>query len=205
MEDFTLFDAGVGAIVLISGILAYSRGVTRELMSIAGWVGAAIVAFYFAPQAEPFVREIPVLSDLVGDNCELGIFTAFAGVFVIALIVISLFTPLVAGAIQKSALSPIDAGLGFLFGIIRGIALVLVLLIVYDFFIAGGEGYEVVETSKTRVVLAEQQETLAEYIPTDIPDWLIQPYNTLTADCPGTPIELDGAANPVDDAATDSN
>lgn len=205
MEDFTLFDAGVGAVILISGILAYSRGATRELMSIAGWVGAAVVAYYFAPQAEPFIREIPVLSDLVGENCELGIFTAFAGVFVIALIIISLFTPLIAGAIQKSALSPIDAGLGFLFGIIRGIALVLALLIVYDFFIAGGEGYETVETSKTRVVLAEQQEAMSDYIPTDIPDWLIQPYNTLTQDCPGAPIPLDEATAPVDDTTTESN
>ncbi len=199
MEDLTLFDGVVAAIILISGVLAYSRGITREIMSIAGWIGAAVVAFYFAPQAEPFVREIPVISDLVGENCELGILTAFAGVFVVALIIIALFTPLISGAIQKSALSPVDSGLGFLFGLVRGVVLIIAVLIVYDFFVAGGEGYPMVADSKTVELLSEQQQSFAEYIPTSItelPDWVIEPYNTLMADCPGEPIPTDEAAVP---------
>ena len=199
MEDLTLFDGAVAAVLLISAILAYSRGITREIMSIAGWIGAAVVAFYFAPQAEPFVREIPVITDLVGDNCELGILTAFAGVFVIALIIIALFTPLISGAIQKSALSPVDSGLGFLFGLVRGVILIIAVLIVYDFFIAGGEGYPVVTDSKTVELLSEQQQQFAQYIPTsvsDLPDWLIKPYNDLMIDCPGEPIPTGGDATP---------
>ncbi len=195
MEDLTLFDGAVAAVILISAILAYSRGVTREIMSIAGWVGAAVVAYYFAPQAEPFVREIPVVSDLVGENCELGILTAFAGVFVIALIVIALFTPLISGAIQKSALSPVDSGLGFLFGVLRGVILILAVLMVYDFFIAGGEGYAMVSDSKTMELLSDQQEEFQEYIPTsisDLPDWIVEPYNNLMADCPGAPLPTVG-------------
>ena len=53
MEGFTLVDAGVAGIIVLSAILAYSRGFVREAMAIAGWVGAAFLAFLFAPQAQP--------------------------------------------------------------------------------------------------------------------------------------------------------
>jgi len=185
MEDFTLFDGGVAAILLISAVLAFSRGFVREILSIAGWVGAGVVAFYFSPQVVPLVQEIPVLNDIIGDNCELGILTAFAGVFAVALVVIALFTPLISGAVQKSALGSLDGGLGFLFGIARGVLLIVVALVAYDFFIAGGDGFPIVEDSKTRVVLADQQERMQDYIPTEIPDWLIEPYEQLTASCTG--------------------
>lgn len=189
MEDFTLFDGGVAAILFISAVLAYSRGFVREILSIAGWIGAGIVAFYFSPQVVPLIQEIPVLNDIIGDNCELGILAAFAGVFAIALVIIALFTPLVSGAVQKSALGSLDGGLGFLFGIVRGVLLIVVALVAYDFFIAGGEGFPVIEDSKTVVILAEQQESMKDYIPTDIPDWLIDPYNDLMASCTGEVIE----------------
>jgi len=42
MDSFTLVDGASIAILLISAILAYSRGLTRELLSIAGWIAAAI-------------------------------------------------------------------------------------------------------------------------------------------------------------------
>lgn len=189
MEDFTLFDGGVAAILFISAVLAYSRGFVREILSIAGWIGAGIVAFYFSPQVVPLIQEVPFLSDIIGDNCELGILAAFAGVFAVSLVVIALFTPLISGAVQKSALGSLDGGLGLLFGLVRGVLLIVVALVAYDFFIAGGEGFPVVEDSKTRVVLAEQQDRMQEYIPTEIPDWLVEPYNALTASCTGEVIE----------------
>ncbi|OUS08258.1 colicin V production CvpA [Rhodobacterales bacterium 52_120_T64] len=194
MEDFTLFDGGVAAILFISAVLAYSRGFVREALSIAGWIGAGIVAFYFSPQVVPLVQEIPILADIIGDNCELGILAAFAGVFAIALVIIALFTPLISGAVQKSALGSLDGGLGFLFGLARGVLLIVVALVAYDFFIAGSEGFPVVEDSKTRVILAEQQTRMQEYIPTDIPEWLIEPYEQLTASCTGDAVTEEEAA-----------
>jgi len=73
MEGFTIIDGIVAAIVVISALLAFSRGFVREVMAIAGWVGAAILAFIFADQAEPLVKQIPVLGDFIGDSCELSI------------------------------------------------------------------------------------------------------------------------------------
>ena len=38
----------------------------REVMAIAGWIAAAVLAFIFAPQVEPLVSEIPVVGDFLG-------------------------------------------------------------------------------------------------------------------------------------------
>ena len=94
MEGFTLVDAGVAGIIVMSAVLAYSRGFVREGMAIAGWVGAAVLAFVFAPTVQPLIKEVPVLNSFIADNCELSIVAAFAAVFAVGLIVASLFTPL---------------------------------------------------------------------------------------------------------------
>ena len=55
MEGFTIIDAVVAGIIVISALLAYSRGLVREAMAIAGWIGATVLAFIFAPQVQPLL------------------------------------------------------------------------------------------------------------------------------------------------------
>ena len=78
MEGFTLIDGLVALVIVLSAILAYSRGLVREAMAIAGWVGAAVLAFVFAESAQPVVKDIPVLGDFLKDSCELSIIVALA-------------------------------------------------------------------------------------------------------------------------------
>ena len=120
MENFTAVDGGAALVIILSAILAYSRGLVRELMAIVGWIGAAVVAFLFAPSAMPLVKEVPMVGEFLNDSCELSVIVAFAGVFAIGLIVMALFTPLFASVIQRSALGGIDQALGFVFGVARG-------------------------------------------------------------------------------------
>lgn len=147
MEGFTIVDAGVAVIILFSAILAYSRGFVREALAIAGWVAAAMLAYVFAPQAEPLVREIPVLRDFL-DNCTASTIAAFAAVFAVALIVFALFTPVFSALVQRSALNAIDQGLGFLFGVLRGMLLVVIALVIYQFAI-GTQGIAAVDNSRS--------------------------------------------------------
>ena len=137
MEGFTIIDGVVAVVIILSALLAYGRGFVREAMAIAGWIAAAVIAFLFAPRVEPLVREIPVVGEFVTDSCELSIIVAFALVFAVALIVVSLFTPLFSSVVQRSALGGIDQGLGFLFGVARGILLVAIAFFVYDTVITG--------------------------------------------------------------------
>jgi membrane protein required for colicin V production len=140
MQAFTLVDGIVLALIALSAILAFARGLVRESLSIIGWIVAGLAGFYFAPMLEPLMREVPFLRDLLGTNCELGVLAGFAVAFAVALILISFVTPLLAGAVQNSALGPVDQGLGFLFGIARGVLLVVIGLIVYRTVFGDGGG-----------------------------------------------------------------
>ncbi|MFN3664007.1 CvpA family protein [Yoonia sp.] len=186
MDGFTLVDAGVAVIVLLSGVLAYSRGLVRELMAILGWIGAAVVAFIFADQVEPLVRQIPVVGDFIGDSCELAIIAAFAAVFAIALVIVSIFTPLFSSAIQRSAIGGLDQGLGFFFGVLRGILLVAVAFFVYDTIFAAQQ-FAVVDNSRSASVFAQLTGRIEEQNPEQALGWITQQYQNLVGNC-GAPV-----------------
>jgi len=182
MEGFTIVDAVVAVIILISAILAYSRGLVREVLAIAGWVAAAVAAFYLTPMGVPLVKEIPVLNEFLADSCELSIIVAFVCAFVLALIVLSILIPLFSSAVQRSAVGGVDQGLGFLFGVLRGALLVVVALIVYDRVLIG-DPIPAVDDSRTVAIFAEVQESLAASIPEEAPNWIVARYEELVGDC----------------------
>jgi membrane protein required for colicin V production len=182
MEGFTIVDGVVAAIILISAILAYSRGFVREGMAIAGWVAAAVVAYIFAPQAVPLVKEIPYLNEYLAESCELSVIAAFAGVFAFALVAASIFTPLLSALIQRSALSGLDQGLGFLFGVLRGILLVVIALVIYDRVVLS-ETIPMIDDSRTAKIFARAQTAINEQIPEDAPGWITERYEALVSSC----------------------
>jgi membrane protein required for colicin V production len=182
MEGFTLVDAVVAVVIVLSAILAYSRGLVREIMAIAGWIGAAVLAFIFAPAAQPLIRELPVVGEFLGDSCELSMIAAFAVVFAIGLVLAALFTPLFSSVVQRSSLGGVDQGLGFLFGVARGVILVAVAFIVYDRAVTANT-VPMVDNSRSAKVFANFQANIDNSIPADAPGWIVQRYNDLTAKC----------------------
>ena len=110
MDGFTLVDGIVAAVIILSAILAYSRGFVRESLAILGWIGAAVLAFIFAPAVRPLIAQIPYLNSLIADNCELGTIAGFAVVFALALVLFSILTPLFSSVVQRSALGGVDQG-----------------------------------------------------------------------------------------------
>lgn len=182
--DFTLFDGGVAIVIVLSAVLAFSRGFVREALAIGGWIVAAIVAYMFAAQATPLVKEIPVISDFL-DNCAPATVAGFFVVFVAALVVFALFAPLFSSLVQRSAFNAIDQGLGFLFGALRGVLLVAVALVVYDFVTGSDAGavamvddsqtVQVFDRAKSRISgdIADQQSAM---------DWLTVKFEELMAE-----------------------
>ncbi|MBA3910657.1 MAG: colicin V production CvpA [Rhodobacter sp.] len=206
MENLTAIDGGAALIIIVSSILAFSRGLVRELMAILGWVGAAIAAYYFAPGVQPLVKELPVVGEFLSDSCELSVVAAFAGVFVVGLIVAALFTPLFSGAVQRSALGGIDQALGFLFGAARGVLLIAIAFIVYD-RVLSDQAIPMIDDSRTALVFANFQANIDENIPTDAPGWIVERYNDLTNICAagGAPVTLEVAPTPAPEAPAAGN
>ena len=178
MEGFTIVDGIVAVVIILSAVLAYSRGFVREALSIGGWALGAVVAYVFAPSVQPLMKEITVLSDFLGDSGELAMIAAFAVVFAASLIVFSIITPLFAGAVQRSALGGIDRGLGFLFGVLRGAVLVAIAFLVYERVIVS-DPIPMVDDSRTAIVFSQLSETLDEQLPQDVPGWIASRYDEL--------------------------
>ena len=117
-----LVDLSVIAVVAISAILGLSRGFVREMLGLGSWLLAAYGAFRFGPQV------LPMANKAIG-NPDIADVAAYAGVFLVLVIVLSLLANLVGRLVRVSALGGLDRTLGLAFGILRGVAVMVLLYI----------------------------------------------------------------------------
>lgn len=181
----TLVDAGVAVVVVLSGILAYSRGMTREVFAIGGWIIAAALAFYLTPMVEPLIRELPVIGNFLGGSCVMSTITAFTLVVAAALLVLSVFTPILSSSVLDSVIGPVDRVLGFVFGIARGILLVAVAYMIYNSVSAGTEEWPPIANAESRVIFDEVAAQISANLPGEMPPWFADRIDALMAPCGG--------------------
>ncbi len=108
-------DVIVLAIVAFSGMLGFLRGMVREVLGLAAWVGAAFAAWWFFPKVQPLARQVIANPDIADP-------VAFGAVFLFVLIVLSLVARSLGGAVRRSALGGLDRTLGLVYGLARGAA-----------------------------------------------------------------------------------
>ena len=209
MDGFTIIDGIVAVVIILSAILAYARGFVRESLAILGWIGAAVLAFIFAPTVRPMVAQIPGLNRFLADSCELATIAGFAAVFALGLVLFSIITPLFSSVVQRSALGGVDQGMGFLFGVARGILLVAIAFIVYDRVMASTP-VAVVDNSRSVQVFNRMTGQLDAEIPQDAPGWITNRYNELVNGCTGTAVTTPepaptGAQSPAETAPAPAN
>lgn len=118
----TLLDYAVLAIIGFSVLLSVIRGLVREVLALAAWAIAFVVAWMFGGQLAAIMpAEIP------GE--ELRLLAGFATVFFIVLLAMSLVAMGVSQLIKSAGLSAEDRMLGALFGLARGITVVMFLVL----------------------------------------------------------------------------
>jgi membrane protein required for colicin V production len=122
----TAFDVGFGVLVLISAILATARGLTREVLSLVTWAGSAALAAYIGIRRQDLIQRFiePYISDP-----KIAIAVAVVGVFIVCLIVLHVITMRIADFVVDSRIGPLDRTLGFVFGVLRGIVIAVVVVI----------------------------------------------------------------------------
>jgi membrane protein required for colicin V production len=152
------FDLAIIAVIALSAIFAFARGLVREALSIAAWVGAAAITLYgFNSVYAITVRFVttPLLADLIGG----------AGLFVISLVVLTILTGYLARFVQSSALSPIDRTLGLIFGLARGVLLVSLAYIVLDISLPPNDRPLWIKEAKSEKFLAKGADILRGALP----------------------------------------
>lgn len=125
-------DAALLAIVVLSGVVAMYRGLTREVLSILSWVAAAGACVFFIFKYKEEARGVadqfhaPVLVAQV----------AIGGIiFLIVLIIVHLITARISDTVLDSRVGAIDRILGLLFGLARGFVLVVIPFMFYESFV----------------------------------------------------------------------
>lgn len=118
----TLFDYAVLAIVGASVLLSVIRGFVREVLALASWV----IAFAAASMLSGMVA---VWLTGVIENESWRALAAFAAVFLVTLILMSLIALAVSKLMRKAGLGLEDRLLGGFFGFARGILIVVVLVL----------------------------------------------------------------------------
>ena len=111
-------DLVVIGVVAFSGLLAFMRGLVREVLGIGAWIGAAFFAIWAYPSAYSKMQHwFP--------NPDIASPAAFAACFLLALIVLSVVAGIIGSVVRGSLLGGLDRTLGMVFGLLRGVALVI--------------------------------------------------------------------------------
>jgi membrane protein required for colicin V production len=151
-------DLGVIAVIGLSAIFAFARGFVREALSIIAWVGAGFATLYgfnaVYAMVDPMVHN-PLLSQLI----------AGFGLFVAALIVLTIVTGVVAGTVRSSGLSPIDRTLGFIFGLVRGAFIVSLAYLFLDVSVQKNDRPAWLRDAKSEPYLQQGADMLRNFLP----------------------------------------
>ena len=124
----TLLDIVLIAVMLVSGLLAMVRGFMREVLSIIAWIVAAGATLYSYSKLLPYARQY-FNNDVVATVAVVG------GVFLLTLIVVSILTVRISDMVLDSRVGALDRTLGFLFGLARGLVIVVVAFLFFTWLV----------------------------------------------------------------------
>jgi membrane protein required for colicin V production len=118
----TGFDYGVLAILGFSLLVGVLRGLLRELVMLAGWISAFVLATTFSRQLTPLMPQSlgPVLAPLI----------AYVVIFVVVLLTAGFIALLLTILAKSAGMSALNRMMGAGFGVIRGLLVVLALVLV---------------------------------------------------------------------------
>jgi membrane protein required for colicin V production len=164
----TLLDMILIGVMLISAILAMIRGFMREILSIAAWVLAALATLYSYSKLLPYAKSY-VNNDIVATA---GV---VAGTFLLTLLVVSVITVRFSDMVLDSRVGALDRTLGFLFGLARGLIIVVVAYLFFDWLVQTKMQPTWVASAKSKVVLDKVGESLKSMLPDD-PEGILKKF-----------------------------
>ena len=119
-------DYAILAIIVISLLVGALRGFIKEVFSLVVWAAAFVVAYRFAGDVAVLMEEqvsLPSARTAIG----------FLGLFIVVLVIGGLANYLLGRLVESTGLSGTDRLLGGMFGIARGVALVVAAILVAGF------------------------------------------------------------------------
>jgi membrane protein required for colicin V production len=171
----TILDLVLLGVMLISGLLALVRGFMREILSIAAWGAAAVVTLY------AYAKLLPTAKTYF-NNDTVATIAVIAGVFIGTLIVVSIITVRISDMILDSRIGALDRTLGFLFGLARGLLIVVVAFLFFNWLVPEKQRPDWVNQAKSRVVLESTGNWLMSLLPDDPENTILKRFKKKGSD-----------------------
>jgi membrane protein required for colicin V production len=183
----TLLDGILLVIMLISALLAMIRGFVREVLSIAAWIAAAAAAFFLYDDLLPYVE--PHIA-----HKQIAMAASAGGIFLVTLIIVSFITMRISDFVLDSRIGALDRTLGFVFGAARGLLLVVVGMLFFNWFMPDEKAQPTwVADAKSKPLLNAVGSRLMAALPEDPEKQILEQFQN--------PMREDGA--PAPDAPDD--
>lgn len=120
MENISAADIFIFVVIGLSALLSLGRGFVSEMLGIGSWFLATVIGFYampiLSPRIEPIVHK-PLLANIL----------SIASASLVALVVLTVICSRITVKVRKSVLNRLDHFLGFIFGCLRGIVILVLL------------------------------------------------------------------------------
>jgi membrane protein required for colicin V production len=156
----TLLDIVLLVVMLVSALLAMVRGFMREVLSITSWVLAAAATLYSYSKLLPLAKQY-FNNDIIATVAVIG------GVFLGTLLVVSIITVRISDMVLDSRVGALDRTLGFLFGLGRGLIIVVVAFLFFTWLVPDRSQPDWVKSAKSKVVLQGTGQWLMSMLPDD--------------------------------------
>jgi membrane protein required for colicin V production len=171
----TLFDGIIIGVALLSALMGLIRGLTREVLGLASWIGGASLTFI----GMPFVQ---IIARRYIQNGMMADVAAAVGLFLIFLILFSVISHTLSGFIRQSVLGGIDRSLGFLFGIGRGIVVLCVFQLLISCFVPRQKQPENFQNNRFAPMIYKGSDLIFSLLPHQIASKIFEQQQKLVSD-----------------------
>ncbi len=160
---FQILDIALAAIMIISGLLALMRGFTREVLSLLAWAAAGLAAWWAinTPElvaiAKPYIQQEKVAVIATG-----GV------VFLVVLIIMSLISVRIGDLVLDSAAGGFDRTLGLIYGLARGLLLVVIAYMFYVWLVPAEKQQDWVRNARSLPLIRSSADMVVNFLPADI-------------------------------------
>lgn len=154
----TWFDAILIVLMFISGFLAMLRGFTREVLSIMSWALAAVATLYFLPMYKDKAAEL-IQPEMLAMVILAG------GIFVSVLVIVSLVTARLSDRVLDSRVGALDRTLGFVFGLGRGLILVVIAYLLFSWLVQKENQPQWIQEARSLSLIESTGEVILSLLP----------------------------------------
>ena len=147
----TQVDTLILAVIAISSAFGVWRGFIKEILSLLSWIAALLVSRVYSESLAG------ILESLI-DNPSVRYITAFSVLFVLIIMLGTALNHFMSKLLVVTGLKTLDRLLGAVFGVARGMVIVLVVLFILNVFVSGSEWWQQSTLIPYGMVLIEESQ-----------------------------------------------